>query len=176
MKACFDTSVLVAALVQRHPRHAMAFPRWQEVHEGVVQGRLTTRGVAEPFATSTAPPLQSPLFPTDVQSLIESSVVKQFTLFALAAGDHREAIKLTTQRNLSSGAVYEALPIAGAREAARTALYTLNRKHFQALAPGDALIASPKRFQCGRASRHGKSTINSGATWSRMNSAFTLSK
>jgi hypothetical protein len=70
-------------------------------------------------------------------------VLKQFTLIVLGAGEYREAIKLTTDRNLSSGAVYDALHIVGARRAACSVLYTLNRRHFQALAPGNALIVSP---------------------------------
>ena len=74
---------------------------------------------------------------------MEHSVLKHFTLIALGSGEYREAIKLTTDRNLSSGAVYDALHLVGARQAGCSVLYTLNFRHFQALAPGDGLIVSP---------------------------------
>jgi predicted nucleic acid-binding protein len=45
MKVCFDTSTLVAALLQRHPQHAIAFSRLQAVKAGAMQGHLTSHGV-----------------------------------------------------------------------------------------------------------------------------------
>ena len=56
MKVCFDTSMLVAALLRQHPHHAVAFRCLQSVKEGKVQGCLTTHGLAELFATLTALP------------------------------------------------------------------------------------------------------------------------
>jgi predicted nucleic acid-binding protein len=63
MKVCFDTSTLVAALLQQHPHHAIAFPSLQAVKAGTVQGHLTTHGLAELFATLTALPLKPRLLP-----------------------------------------------------------------------------------------------------------------
>ena len=50
MKICFDTSALVAALLQKHPLHALAFPH----RAGQTQGYLTTPALAELFAALTA--------------------------------------------------------------------------------------------------------------------------
>lgn len=53
-KTCFDTSVLVAALLREHPHHAQAFPRLLAVQGGKLHGVLTTHGLAELFATLAA--------------------------------------------------------------------------------------------------------------------------
>lgn len=143
MKVCFDTSTLVAALLQQHPHHAVAFPRLQSVKEGTTHGCLTTHGLAELFATLTALPLKPKLHPTEVQRLIQQSVLTHFTLIPLDAAAYHEAMQLTVSRNLSSGAIYDALHVAGARSVGCTLLYTLNLKHFRALAPGDPMIAPP---------------------------------
>jgi len=143
MKACFDTSTLVAALLQQHPHHAIAFPRLQAVHEGSVQGHLTTHGLAELFATLTALPLTPRLLPADVQRLIRKSVLSHFTLIPLGSREYQDAIDLTVAKNLASGAVYDALHLTGARSAGCAALWTLNLRHFQALAPGDPLVSPP---------------------------------
>ena len=143
MKACFDTSVLVAAILQQHPHHAVAFPRLREVHEGAMQGHITTHAIAELLATLTALPLKPRLRPADVQRIIENSVLKHFTLISLGTREYQDAMDLATARNLSSGAIYDALHIVGARSAGCSALFTLNLRHFQALAPGDSLIVSP---------------------------------
>lgn len=143
MKVCFDTSMLVAALLRQHPHHAVAFRCLQSVKEGKVQGCLTTHGLAELFATLTALPLKPRLNPVDVQRLIQQSVVTHFTLIPLGAAEYHDAIKLTVRQNLSCGAIYDALHISGARSVGCTTLYTLNLKHFHALAPGDPMISLP---------------------------------
>lgn len=143
MKVCFDTSVLVAALLQQHPHHAIAFPRLREVHDGEVEGHLTTHGLAEIFATLTALPLKPRLLPGDVQRIIRQSILTHFTQIPLGVREYQDALDLTVARNLSSGAIYDALHVIGARTAGCSALYTLNLRHFQALAPGDSLISSP---------------------------------
>jgi predicted nucleic acid-binding protein len=143
MKACFDTSVLVAALLKQHPHHAIAFPHLRAVHKGTVQGHMTTHGLAELFATLTALPLKPRLLPTDVQRLIRKSVLNHFTLIPLGPKEYQDAMDLTVAKNLASGAIYDALHLIGARSAGCSSLYTLNLRHFQSLAPGDPLVTPP---------------------------------
>ncbi len=143
MKACFDTSTLVAALLQQHPHHAIAFSRLRAVEQGAIQGYLTTHGLAELFATLTGLPLKPRLLLRDVQHLIQKSVLSHFTLIPLGPQEYLDAIALTVATNLSNGAIYDALHLIGAKSAGSTALYTLNLRHFQALAPGDSLILPP---------------------------------
>ncbi len=143
MNACFDTSVLVAAVLQQHPHHAIAFPRLRAVHEGSCKGHVTTHGLAELFATLTALPLKPRLQAADVQRIIEQSILGHFTVISLTEQDYQNAITLTVAKNLSSGAIYDALHLIGARSAQCSLLYTLNLRHFRALAPADPFIASP---------------------------------
>lgn len=143
MKICFDTSVLVAALLQQHPHHTIAFPRLQAVKDGTIQGHLTTHGLAELFATLTALPLKPRLLPADVERIIQQSVLAYFTLIPLSTDHYRDAVQLVAKENLASGAIYDALHLIGARSAGCTTLYTLNLRHFRSLAPGDTMIASP---------------------------------
>lgn len=143
MKVCFDTSTLAAALLQQHPHHAIAFPRLQAVKEGMLQGHLTTHGLAELFATLTALPLKPRLLPTDVERIIRQSILAYFSLIPLSADHYCDAMQLTVKQNLASGAIYDALHLIGARSAGCTTLYTLNLRHFRSLAPDDSIIASP---------------------------------
>ena len=143
MKACFDTSILVAALLQQHPHHAIAFPRLQAVTAGTLQGHLTTHGLAELFATLTALPLKPRLLPADVQRIIQQSILAHFALIPLSADHYRDAMQLTAAQNLASGAIYDALHLVGARSAGCATLFTLNLRHFRSLAPDDPIIASP---------------------------------
>jgi predicted nucleic acid-binding protein len=143
MKVCFDTSALVAALLQKHPHHVLALPQLQAVRAGKNQGYLTTHALAELFATLTALPLRPKLLPVDVQRLIQTSILPHFTLIPLENQHYSEAMSLTVVQNCSSGAIYDALHLVGARAAACTKLFTFNLRHFQVLAPLDPMICAP---------------------------------
>lgn len=143
MNACFDTSTIVAALLQQHPHHAIAFPRLRSVHDGTIRGHLTTHAVAELYATLTALPLKPRLPPADVQLLIRKSVLDHFSIIPLGPQEYLDAMALTVAKSLASGAVYDALHLVGARSAGCAVLFTLNLRHFQSLAPGDPLVAAP---------------------------------
>jgi predicted nucleic acid-binding protein len=143
MNVCFDTSVLVAALLKQHPHHAVTFPYLKAAHEGTIKAHLTTHALAELFATLTALPLKPRLSPTDVQRLLDSSILPHFTIIPLNTESYKEAIELTATQHLASGAIYDALHIIGARSTQCQQLLTLNLKHFKALAPGDTMIIAP---------------------------------
>lgn len=143
MKVCFDTSTLVAALLQQHPLHAAAFVRLQEVKNGNWTGHLTTHALAEFFATLTALPLKPRLLPTHVQRIIDQTILPHFTLIPLGPQEYRDALNLTVAQNLASGAIYDALHLTGARVTQCDKLYTLNLRHFRSLANGDPMIEAP---------------------------------
>jgi len=140
---CFDTSVLVAALLQQHPAHAAAFPHLKSVRDGRIKGHLTTHALAELFATLTALPLRPRLSPADAQALIQTSILPHFQLVPLSSKSYLAALSLATSQNLSSGAVYDALHVVGARASKCERLLTLNLRHFKALAPGEDWICEP---------------------------------
>ncbi|MFO1491972.1 MAG: hypothetical protein U1F87_13935 [Kiritimatiellia bacterium] len=75
--------------------------------------------------------------------MIQQSVIAFFTLIPLNADHYRDALRLTVNQNLASGAVYDALHLIGARSARCDNLFTLNLRHFRSLAPGDSTIISP---------------------------------
>jgi len=133
----------VAALLKQHPHHAIAFPHLKAAQNGTIKAHLTTHALAELFSTLTALPLKPRLSPTDVQRLLDSSILPHFTIIALSGKSYKQAITLTAAQNLASGAIYDALHIVGARAAQCERLLTLNLKHFKALAPGDAMIVVP---------------------------------
>jgi len=143
LKVCFDTSALVAALLQQHPQHALAFTRLQAVKAGATQGYVTTHALAELFATLTALPLKPRLLPADGERIIRESVLPWFTVVPLRTGHYREAIQRAAKQNLPSGAIYDVLHLVGARSVGCTTLYTLNLRHFRSVAPDDPVIASP---------------------------------
>lgn len=142
-KVYFDTSTLVAALLQNHPHHALAFPRLQAVRTHQTYGHLTTHALAALFATLTALPLRPKLLPADVQALIQRSILPHFTLIPLGNAHYSDGMALTVRQSCNSGAIYDAFHLIGARISECVKLFTLNLRHFKALAPADPMVCSP---------------------------------
>ncbi|MBN2234200.1 MAG: PIN domain-containing protein [Opitutales bacterium] len=143
MKLYFDTSVLIAALLQQHPQHASAYRHLHSVKVKECEGWITTHGLAELYSTLSALPLKPRLFPADANRIIQHSILPLFTLVSLTTEHYLHALQLTVESNLPSGAIYDALHLIGARDANCDTLLTFNLRHFQTLAPKDPLITQP---------------------------------
>ena len=143
MNICFDTSVVIAALIQQHPKHRIAFPLLRKVRQGKAIGHLTCHAIAELYATLTVLPLAPRLSPAQTHQMIQSSIMDTFQVIPLQAKDYAEALQITMQGNHTSGMIYDALHLVGARSVDCKKLYTLNPRHFRALAPNDSLIVEP---------------------------------
>lgn len=143
MKVCFDTSVLVAALVEQHPQNGPAFTSIQKVRSREIEGCITTHAIAELYATLTALPLKPRIQPHEALRLLEESVYPHFTIIPLSHEDYLMALDLVTTGSFSSGAIYDALHVAGALQAGCDQLLTFNLKHFKQLAPQVLALVSP---------------------------------
>lgn len=104
---------------------------------------MSTHGLAELFATLTALPLKPRLPPAEAHRLLQQSVLTRFTIIPLTAKHYADALALTVQQGLSSGAIYDALHLVGARAAGCDELLTFNLRHFHSLAPGDPMVVQP---------------------------------
>ena len=143
MKLYFDTSVLVAALLEQHPEHASAYRRMHSVKVKESEGLITTHGLAELYATLSALPLKPKLLPADANRIIQHSIIPLFTLLPLTNAHYLHSLQLTVESNLPSGAIYDALHFVAARLSNCDALLTFNLRHFQTLAPNDPMITQP---------------------------------
>ena len=62
MKILFDTSVLVAAMIEAHPMHEAALPWLQQVSDQSETGLVAAHSIAELYAVLTTLPVR-PRFP-----------------------------------------------------------------------------------------------------------------
>src|SRR5258708_28318687 len=93
MKVLLDTSVLVAAVVEKHEHHARSLPVLERVQGGKDEGFVSAHSLAEMYAVLTK--LPPPFRHTPEQALlsIEENVVKHFEIVGLAGGDYTALIR-----------------------------------------------------------------------------------
>ena len=143
MKVCFDTSVLVTALVDQLPNHKVAFDCLVEACSRSARPVISTHAIAECYATLTALPLPRRISPIDARVMIFEGLENKLSILPLSHGSYKLAISRVSSRGLASGVVYDALHLQCAESAGCTHLYTFNLTHFLRLDPQGVRILSP---------------------------------
>jgi predicted nucleic acid-binding protein len=135
VRVFFDTSTLVAALVQSHPAHQAAIARLQRVNAGHDAGFAAAHSIAELYAVLTAYPIRPRIAPALALQLIRQSVFTQFEIIALDSTDYAAVIDQLAESGISGGATYDALLLLAAHKAAVEQILTLNEGDFRRLRP-----------------------------------------
>ncbi len=134
-----DSSVLVAALVEDEPTHESCLQ--------LLRGKnlvVWTHALAETFATLTGGRLGIRVSPAIAAQLMEASLLPRLRLIELGGGELVEGIRGSDAVGARGGAIYDLMHLTAARKSSAKALYTLNTRHFEAIARrGDPRIELP---------------------------------
>jgi len=142
VKILFDTSVLVAAVVESHPAHDNAAAALRRVQQRQYSGWIAMHSIAELYSVLTRLPLQPRITPANAWRVIQRDVLELLNIAALSADDYQRVVQQLAERNLSGGIVYDALLLQSAKNADVQHILTLNKKDFLRIAPdwADRLI------------------------------------
>jgi predicted nucleic acid-binding protein len=136
----FDTTVLVAAMVEDESRHEAC----ARALEAADNGYAASHSIAECYATLTGGRLGVQLPAADAARLIRYNLHKRLSLVSLSAAEYFKLMDHAGPAGARGGAIYDLLLLACARKAKAERIYTLNDRHFAALAPDMAAqIAIP---------------------------------
>jgi predicted nucleic acid-binding protein len=144
VKVCFDTSVLVPALVSPHPFHARAL-RWvQAAASDEIQGVMAWHAVAETWSVLTRLPVSPPVGARAAEQMVER-LTEHIRPLAMTAVLYRQAMRRCAERGERSGAIFDALHLVAAEASQSDALVTLNPADFERLAAkhGPRIIVPP---------------------------------
>jgi predicted nucleic acid-binding protein len=141
VKAAFDTSVLVAALVEKHPHHRRAI--WWLQGRRKLERIAAWHAYAESWAVLTALPIE-PRVSGEVAAAVLHRLRRSVTFVAAGSDAYPTAVARCSARGLRSGAVYDALHLVTAEIERATLFLTFNVEDFARLAePGGPRIVAP---------------------------------
>lgn len=135
VKWYFDTSVLVAALVEIHPHHQPAVALLEESIGRRVTAYMSTHGLTELYSVLTRTPFKPPISPALAWQLIEESILPNIERVTLTPREHTELLRTIAKEGVAGGRVYDAIHIECARKTTCDRIYTFNVRNFRALAP-----------------------------------------
>jgi predicted nucleic acid-binding protein len=135
MKILFDTSVLIAALVENHPNPKSAFPWLQKAKDKTSTGIVSAHTIAELYNVLTILPIRPRIAPTAAIRAIQRDVLEQFEVVALARADYIATIEHLAKLNIIGGATFDALIMRATAKAHADQLITFNISDFRRVYP-----------------------------------------
>lgn len=140
----FDSSVLVAALLQAHPRHAASLAVVSRAVRGEVKGLIANHTALETYAVLTRLPLSPRLQPALARRMVFENFERRLQWAPLSAADYKKILQDASDLGASGGAVYDLIPCWVAKKSGANRLYTWNARDFLRLWPeGRDVIAAP---------------------------------
>jgi predicted nucleic acid-binding protein len=145
VKILFDTSVLVAAMVEGHPHHALALPWLQRVQKKSEEGVVAAHTLAELYAVLTRLPVHPRIPPSLAVQLIRTNVLTICRVVALSEDDYIALLDHLANVGITGGAVYDAVLLHTAQKANVDQIVTLNESDFRRVYPALAdKVVSPQ--------------------------------
>ena len=144
MKILFDTSVIIAALVESHPMHQRAFPWLKQSKKNEFELIIACHTIAELYAVLSTLPTKPRISPAVAWRLVHENIEAIGKIVSLTAAEYSSVIKKISERGLVGGITYDALIAKVAEKSKVEQLLTLNPDHFKRVWPeGEKIIVSP---------------------------------
>jgi predicted nucleic acid-binding protein len=144
MRVCFDTSVLVPALVAPHPFHARALWWVEAAAKGEIEGVMAWHAAAETWSVLTRLPISPPVTAILAERLV-GQLARHIRPLAMAGSHYRAALQRCAERGARSGAVFDALHLVIAEASQAQVLATFNPADFERLSnqSGPRIVVPP---------------------------------
>ena len=131
MKTLFDTSVIIAALVESHPMHERSFPWLKQAKEKKFELIVASHTLAELYAVLSTLPLKPRISSSVAWRLIKENIESTAKVISLTPAEYASTIKRLSDIGLIGGTIYDALIAGVAQKAKVDRLLTLNIDHFK---------------------------------------------
>ena len=135
MKIFFDTSVLVAAFVNAHPKHENCLPWLQKVKKKEIEGIISVHSLIETYSILTKLPLSPRINPALALSLIKENILEDFELVTYGKKDYINLLDELSSGNIAGGASYDGLILNAAKKVTADKILTLNVNDFIRVCP-----------------------------------------
>lgn len=139
MGAVFDSSALIAACVEAHPKHASAISWLKRAKNKEIEYLVSAHSLLEVYSVLTRAPFKPPISPSTAKRLIEQNIKKDAKIISLTGKEYFQIIDRMTQLGLTGSIVYDAIIVECARKSKAKEVITSNIKDFTRLIPDDSI-------------------------------------
>jgi predicted nucleic acid-binding protein len=142
MRTLFDTSVLVAAFIEGHPKHERALPWLSKAKAQEFEFVVSSHTLAELYAVLTTLPVKPRISPNVSWRLLQENIEGVAKTVSLSSTEYKAIIKKASELGLSGGIIYDALIAKVAEKSKVERILTFNLRHFRRVWEGkkEALV------------------------------------
>ena len=130
MKILFDSSILIAAFVESHPKHKSALSFLMKTKNKEFEFLVSSHSILEIYSVLTSAPFKPKITPIIARQLIENNIKNLAETIYLTDKDYFEIIEKMDKWNLSGGIVYDAILVECALKVKADEILTLNPRDF----------------------------------------------
>ena len=130
LKILFDSSVLIAAFVESHPKHKSALSFLMKAKSKEFQLFVSSHTILEIYSVLTSTPFKPKITPIIAKLLIENNIKNIAKTIYLTGEDYFKIVEKMSNSNLSGGIIYDAIVVECALNANVDEILTLNTKDF----------------------------------------------
>ncbi len=144
MKIMFDTSLIIAGMLESHPHHVIAFPWLKRAKLKEFDLFVASHTLAELYAVLTTLPVRPKITPGMARQLIYNDIESIGKTVSLSISDYHFVIRRMSDLELSGGIIYDALIARAAQKSKIDRIVTFNIDDFKRVWPeGENHIISP---------------------------------
>jgi predicted nucleic acid-binding protein len=130
LRALFDTSVLIAAVLKGHTHHSRALPWLKKARGGDIELLVCVHSLAEMYAALSRLPARPRISPAQAWELIKHNT-SSAQLVELSIHDYTAVINRMSELGLTGGVIYDALIAQAAEKSRADHILTFNEKDYQ---------------------------------------------
>lgn len=140
MRTLFDTSMIVAALVEPHPMHRRALPWFRQAKAKEFDLVIASHSLAELYAVLSTLPIKPRISASVAWRLIHENIEAVAKIVSLTPAEYSSTVKHISELGLSGSIIYDALIAKVAQKSKVERLFTLNIEHFKRVWPDNVEI------------------------------------
>lgn len=133
MKVVYDTSSIIALLIEDHPHHDKALQTYLKLIEQDAEFYICSHSIAEIFSTVTKGVRYLDYTAEQASDLINRDLEILFSVVDLNKSDYISVVQFLQAENLTGAIIYDALIVQSATKIEAEYIVTLNIKHFKQL-------------------------------------------
>jgi len=130
LKILFDSSALIGAFVESHPKHKSALSFLLKAKRNEFELFVASHSLLEIYSVLTSAPFKPRITPKIAELLIENNINNLARIIYLTDKEYFRLIEKLSDLNISGGIVYDALIVECAKKAKVDEILTLNTKDF----------------------------------------------
>ena len=131
MRTLLDTSVVVPAVLQRHPFHSRALPWLSKAETGEIDGIISSHTLAEVYKVLTGMNSRPRFTSSQVIEIISDKLLSTFEIVTLDADDQLVVLRQLADLDIRGGTIYDGLIAYAAFKSDAAQIITFNESDFR---------------------------------------------